>query len=174
MTKLFDIIIHYTIGVLVILLTSYIIITYVGQRTEVVGNSMYPTLEDGDQLIVNKLTYKVSAPKRFDVVVFPCNGDYYVKRIIGMPGETVRINSSGAIFINERVLPDIVGLDTIEDAGVAWEPITLDANEYFVLGDNRNHSSDSRDFNVGNISRGLIVGKVSFRILPLSDIGPVD
>lgn len=174
MTRLLDNVIHYVFSVLAVLLISYLIIAYVGQRTEVIGNSMYPTLENSDQLIVNKLIYKLSDPKRYDVVVFPCKGEYYVKRVIGLPGETVRINSDGVIFINEQVLPDVVGIPQIQDAGVAWESITLGENEYFVLGDNRNHSSDSRDPSVGNISRDLIVGKVSFRVFPLPSIGLVN
>ncbi|HJC58018.1 MAG TPA: signal peptidase I [Candidatus Eisenbergiella intestinipullorum] len=160
--------------ILVVLLGTWLIITFVGQRTSVSGSSMEPTLHDGDQLIMDKLTYHFSEPQRFDIIVFPfqyAQDTYYVKRIIGLPGETVQIDAEGNIYINGEILEEDYGLETILFPGLAAEPITLGEDEYFVLGDNRNNSSDSRDVNVGTIHRDDIIGKAWVRIWPLNRIG---
>ena len=152
---------------------TFLIITFVGQRTKVSGNSMYDTLEDGDNLILEKLSYRFHDPERFDVVVFRfahAKNVYYIKRIIGLPGETVQIVGSD-IFINGQILEEDYGLEPIQYANRASEPITLGEDEYFVLGDNRNDSSDSRDPAVGNVKRSQIVGKAWLRIWPLNKIG---
>lgn len=155
---------------------TYVIITFVGQRTVVDGWSMDPTLKDGDNLIVEKLSYRFSDPKRFDVIVFPPQGapnEHYIKRIIGLPGETVRIDEEGTIYINGEVLEEDAeyGFETIQDPGRAIEEITLAEDEYFVLGDNRNNSTDSRTEKVGNVKRSTITGRAWVRIWPLSDFG---
>ena len=155
---------------------TYVIITFVGQRTVVDGWSMDPTLKDGDNLIVEKLSYRFSDPKRFDVIVFPPQGapnEHYIKRIIGLPGETVRIDEEGTIYINGEVLEEDAeyGFETIQDPGRAIEEITLAEDEYFVLGDNRNNSTDSRTEKVGNVKRSTITGRAWLRIWPLSDFG---
>ncbi len=155
---------------------TYVIITFVGQRTVVDGRSMNPTLNDGDNLIVEKLSYRFSDPKRFDVIVFPPQGapnEHYIKRIIGLPGETVRIDEEGVIYINGEVLEEDAeyGFETIQDPGRAIEEITLAEDEYFVLGDNRNNSTDSRTEKVGNVKRSTITGRAWLRIWPLSDFG---
>ena len=155
---------------------TYVIITFVGQRTVVDGRSMNPTLNDGDNLIVEKLSYRFSDPKRFDVIVFPPQGapnEHYIKRIIGLPGETVRIDEEGTIYINGEVLEEDAeyGFETIQDPGRAIEEITLAEDEYFVLGDNRNNSTDSRTEKVGNVKRSTITGRAWLRIWPLSDFG---
>ncbi len=160
--------------ILVVLLGTWLIITFVGQRTSVSGSSMEPTLHHGDQLIMDKLTYHFSEPERFDIIVFPFQYEentYYVKRIIGLPGETVQIDLEGNIYINGEILEEDYGLEPILFPGLAAEPITLGEDEYFVLGDNRNNSSDSRDASVGNIHRDDIVGKAWVRIWPLNKIG---
>ena len=160
--------------ILVVLLGTWLIITFVGQRTSVSGSSMEPTLNHGDQLIMDKLTYHFSEPERFDIIVFPFQYEentYYVKRIIGLPGETVQIDLEGNIYINGEILEEDYGLEPILFPGLAAEPITLGEDEYFVLGDNRNNSSDSRDASVGNIHRDDIVGKAWVRIWPLNKIG---
>ena len=149
-----------SIYLLVVLCAAYLIITYVGQRTQVSGSSMETTLSDGDNLLVDKITYRFSDPKRFDIIVFPFQYDtdtYYIKRIIGMPGETVQIESYGR--------------EVIQNPGRAAEPITLGEDEYFVMGDNRNNSSDSRDPSVGNIHRKDIIGRAWVRIWPFSKFG---
>lgn len=161
--------------VLIILAATFLLIQFVGQRTVVQGTSMYPTLSDGDSLIVDKLTYQFSNPKRFDVVVFPFRYQedvYYIKRVIGLPGETVQI-MEGRIYINGRPLEEDYGQGSMEKGGLASEPITLGEDEYFVLGDNRNNSSDSREPSVGNIEKSAIIGKAWLRIWPLEDFGLV-
>ena len=159
--------------VVFVVLFTYIIVTYVGQRTEVVGSSMYPTLHDGDNLLVDKISYRFTDIERFDIIVFEYQHEenvYYIKRIIGLPGETVQI-TDGNIYINGGLLEEDYGYEVMESAGLAAEPVTLGENEYFVLGDNRNDSTDSRDPRVGNITRDIIVGKAFVRIYPFDAIG---
>ena len=163
-----------SIYLLVVLCAAYLIITYVGQRTQVSGSSMETTLSDGDNLLVDKITYRFSEPKRFDIIVFPFQYDtdtYYIKRIIGMPGETVQIDYDGNIYINGSLLEESYGREVIQNPGRAAEPITLGKDEYFVMGDNRNNSSDSRDPSVGNIHRKDIIGRAWVRIWPFSKFG---
>lgn len=155
------------------------VVTFVGQRTEVSGSSMYDTLEDGDNLWVDKLTYHFKDPKRFDIVVFPFQDSsvYYIKRIIGLPGETVRIDEDGTINIDGKPLEgDVYGYETIVPnmIGRAGEDIVLGEDEYFVMGDNRNDSKDSRFEEVGNIHKDHLKGKAAFRIWPLSKFGKID
>ena len=163
-----------SIYLLVVLCAAYLIITYVGQRTQVSGSSIETTLSDGDNLLVDKITYRFSEPKRFDIIVFPFQYDtdtYYIKRIIGMPGETVQIDYDGNIYINGSLLEESYGREVIQNPGRAAEPITLGKDEYFVMGDNRNNSSDSRDPSVGNIHRKDIIGRAWVRIWPFSKFG---
>ena len=160
--------------ILVVLLGTYLLITFVGQRTSVSGSSMEPTLSNNDQLILDKISYRFSEPQRFDIIVFPfqyAENTFYVKRIIGLPGETVQIDLQGNIYINGQILNEDYGKETINFAGLAVEPITLGDDEYFVMGDNRNNSSDSRDPSVGNIRRSNIIGKAWVRIWPLNNFG---
>ncbi len=157
----------------IVLAITFLIITFVGQRTHVSGESMENTLDDGDQLIVDKLTYRFHDPERFDIIVFPFrykDNTYYIKRIIGLPGETVQI-ADGEIYINGEVLEESYGREVMQDAGLAAEPITLGDDEYFVLGDNRNYSSDSRDPSVALIHRKEIIGRAWLRIWPLNSFG---
>ena len=159
---------------LVVLAISVFIVVFVGQRTIVEGTSMNPTLQDRDNLIVDKITYRFSDPKRFDVVVFPYQHKkhtYYIKRIIGLPGETIYIDKEGTIYINGEVLEEDYGNEIITDPGRAEEEILLGEDEYFVMGDNRNNSSDSRDYMVGNINRKDFIGRAWLRIFPFKSFG---
>ena len=152
---------------------TFLFVQYVGQRTHVNGDSMNATLEDGDNLIVDKISYRFTDPDRFDIIVFPYRYQektYYIKRIIGMPGETVQVKD-GEIYIDGEVLEETYGKEVMKYAGVASDPITLGEDEYFVLGDNRNNSSDSRDPSVGNIEKDQIIGKAFIRIWPLNKFG---
>lgn len=163
-----------SIYLLVVICAAYLIITYVGQRTQVLGSSMETTLSENDNLIVDKITYRFSDPKRFDIIVFPfqyATHTYYIKRIIGLPGETVQIDEDGNIYINGEILEESYGREIIQNPGRAVEPIQLGDDEYFVLGDNRNNSSDSRDPSVGNIKREDIIGRAWLRIWPFSKFG---
>ena len=153
---------------------TLLIIRFVGQRTEVSGHSMEDTLDDGDNLIVDKLTYRFRDPVRFDIIVFPYKykeDTYYIKRIIGLPGEMVQITEEGDILINGEVLEESYGREVMKSPGIAADPIVLGENEYFVLGDNRNASADSRDPSVGVISGKDIVGRAWLRIWPLNKFG---
>lgn len=161
-----------------VILITFLFITFVAQRTEVSGHSMMNTLQDKDSLIVSKISYEIGDPERFDIVVFPHvdsfgNSTYFIKRIIGMPGETVRIDLEGNIYINEELLVESYGREVIKNPGVAYEGVTLADDEYFVMGDNRNDSMDSRYEDVGNIKRDQLVGKAWLRIYPFESFGIV-
>ena len=161
---------------LVIIGLTYLIITFVGQRTVVSGSSMETTLSDGDNLIVDKLSYRFRDPERFDIIVFPYKYEertYYIKRIIGMPGDTIQI-IDGYVYIDGELLEsDIYGNEVMEYASLASSPIELGEDEYFVLGDNRNHSSDSRDPSVGVLTREDLIGRAWVRIYPFSEMGVI-
>ena len=153
------------VWLLLIVLTitaSYFITTNVFVKTAVAGVSMEPTLMEGQVVIVNKIEYYLKSPKRNDVIVYKQRNrehSYYeIKRVIGLPGETVKIKN-GIIYINDEALKEKVKTETIENAGLAEEGIKLDDNEYFVLGDNRNDSEDSRFASVGNVLKNEILGK---------------
>lgn len=156
---------------------AYCIIQFAVERTEMIGVSMEGTLMDGDKIIVDKFSYHFKDPKRFDVVVFKQSNKehsyYNVKRIIGLPGETIQIKDN-IIYVNDEAVEDPIVADSINNAGLAGEKITLDENEYFVLGDNRNNSEDSRFANVGNITRDEIVGKAWIRLSPLQFISQLN
>ena len=165
-----------SVYILVVLLVAYLVVHYVGQRTEVIGESMELTLMDGDNLLVDKLSYRFHDPERFDIVVFPYRYDkhtYYIKRVIGLPGETVQIDEDGNIFINGEKLEEYYGREVIKNPERAIEPILLSDDEYFVLGDNRNNSRDSRWEDVGNIKKSELTGKVFIRIYPFREWGRV-
>ena len=169
-----------TIIYLIILCAAvYLILHYVGQRTVVRGDSMDRTLSDGQNLIMDKISYRFHDPERYDIVIFPGPEEYgehpyYIKRIIGMPGEKVQIKD-GKVYINDKELKsDVYGItDSIDEAGIVQEPLTLGSDEYFCLGDNRPVSYDSRYEEVGPVHRSEIIGKVWIRIWPLNKFGKV-
>ena len=136
---------------------------------------MEPTLLDGDNLIVDKLSYRFRDPERYDIIVFPyqhAENTYYIKRIIGLPGDTVQV-IDGYMYINGKKLDEHYGAEVMEDPGIAAEPIKLGDDEYFVLGDNRNHSSDSRVASVGVLTRDMLIGRAWVRIYPFNKIGVI-
>ena len=162
-----------------VILICFLIIKFVGTRSRVDGSSMNPTLYDGDNLWVDKLSYTFGDPKRFDIIIFYPNGNEkitYVKRIIGLPGETVSMDLDGKIYINGQLLNENYALDEPflpSSIGILSgnNEIVLGDDEYFVLGDNRNNSMDSRRSDPGNVKREYIVGKVIVRIYPFSSFG---
>ncbi len=165
-----------SIYILIALCISVFIVKFIGVRTEVNGASMNDTLMDGDNLIVDKISYRFKEPQRFDIVVFPyryAEKTFYIKRVIGLPGETVYIDKTGNIFINDELLEESYGREIIKDPGRAYEPVKLDKDEYFVMGDNRNNSSDSRDPAVGSIKKSDLIGKAWVRIWPLSKLSVI-
>ncbi len=173
--KFFTEFLHLLFYLVLVFLSTFLILQFIGQRTLVLGQSMENTLSDQDNLIVDKFSYHFMKPDRFDIVVFPVDESedvFYIKRIIGLPGETVQI-IDGKIYINSQLLKEDYGKELISDdnEGIASSPVVLGDTEYFVLGDNRNHSTDSRDPAVGNISKSSIIGKAWVRIWPLNRFG---
>ena len=133
---------------------------------------MEPALQDGECLMIDKLSYQMREPERFEIVIFPFEEDvFYVKRIIGLPGETVQI-LEGKVYINGELLEtDVYGEELIENPGRAEDPIELGETEYFLLGDNRNKSLDSRYGIVGDIPLEEFVGRAFLRYYPFDQIG---
>ena len=161
----------------VVLLAVLLALPYFLKGTIVSGDSMLPTLKSGDHLLIDKWSYRIGKPQRFDVAVFSYQykpNTYYIKRIIGLPGETVRISAEGVIYVNGNALVEHYGNAAIEDGGLAANTVTLGEDEYFVLGDNRNSSVDSREPEVGNIRERDIVGKGWLCVLPLERFGVMD
>ena len=149
------------------ILIAAVLVFSIGMRTSVIGVSMEPGLYNGQEILINHLLYKLTSPKRGDVVVFLPNGNqnthYYVKRIVALPGETLQIRDE-KLYINGILAEEDEAYDKMADAGIAENEIVLGNDEYFVLGDNRNNSEDSRYANIGNIKREYIIGKAWFVI----------
>nr|WP_330368863.1 signal peptidase I [Butyrivibrio sp. FC2001] len=165
------------ITIIIVVIATWCFMKFVAQRTDVDGESMMYTLHDRDVLMADKITYRFSDPKRFDIVIFPYPQDpseYFIKRVIGLPGETVQIDYNGNIYINGEILEEHFGAEIIQNPGRAAEPITLGEDEYFVMGDNRNYSMDSREPSVGNIKGSDIIGRTWLRIYPFSSFGIID
>ena len=177
-SRLFGNLLVIAICVFIAYCVASVVTSFVANPTKVEGESMESTLTNGDTVLIQKMSYYFGDPKRYDVVVFPVpyyNSDTkYIKRVIGLPGETVQI-IEGKVYINGKELKDdTYGKDkVIDDPGDAVEPITLADDEYFVLGDNRNMSTDSRSSYVGLIRRKSIIGKACARIFPLSKMGGI-
>ena len=170
-------VISWAVEILIVLVIAFVFVYYIGMRTSVVGQSMSPTLESRQEILVNRFLYSLSDPKPNDVVVFLPNGNekshYYVKRIIGVPGDKVKIED-GAVYVNGELFEEAVETAAVLDAGLAEEEVTLGEDEYFVLGDNRNNSEDSRYANIGNVKKEYIVGKAWLRVYPYGKFGFFD
>lgn len=154
---------------------------FVGQHIEVNGSSMENTLSHEDHLILEKVSYRFEEPTRFDIVVFrPYESQekedtYYIKRVMGMPGERIQV-IDGQIYINGEILQEDYGTEAINDfrAGIAKEEILLEKDEYFLIGDNRNNSTDSRDETIGPVKKDTIIGRAWVRIWPISKLEVLD
>ncbi len=168
--EIIEMIIYFAVVIAAVLLIHQ----FVGQQIEVSGSSMESTLHNEDHLILEKISYEIDKPKRFDIVVFrPYNEDkdtYYIKRVIGLPKETIQIVGSD-IYIDGQLLKEDYGNALIADGGIAKESIVLGEDEYFLLGDNRNNSKDSRDLSIGAVKRSAIIGRAWIRIWPFHDFG---
>ena len=166
--------IAFGICVVIAIVIALIITNFVASHTKVEGNSMESTLENGDDIIVEKFSYLTNNPERYDIIVFrESESVNYIKRVIALPGETIQI-TEGKIYINERAIFDAYGNAKMEVGGIAEKPIKLGQEVYFVLGDNRNASKDSRDKAVGVIKRDQIIGKAWLRVLPFDNFGKLE
>jgi signal peptidase I len=148
--------------ILAVMLVALLFVSGFGIRSTVVGQAMADNLNSGDQVFINKVAYLISNPKSGDIIVFLPNGNekshYYVRRVVGVLGDRVQIKN-GVLYINGALYEEVNEVASMEEAGIAEKEILLGEDEYFVLGDNRNNSEDSRYANIGNIKKKYIVGK---------------
>ena len=166
---IFDVIIKWIVDIILVIVFALFIINYYGDCVLVVGNSMNPIIENDEKVLLDKLSYDVKEPKRFDIIAYTSrSNDVSVKRIIGLPGETVQIIDN-TIYIDGEELEDVY-YDGKFESGYVDEAIIVGDNEYFVMGDNRNVSEDSRFEYVGNIQREDILGKVWFVCFPFNKL----
>ena len=156
-----------SVFVLIVLAVTYFVLTFVTQRTMVKGTSMETTLYSGDNIMIDKLSYRLRDIKRGEIICFRADSgrDTLIKRVIGLPGETVMINQ-GSIYIDGEIINDYIG--GLSFAGLAENGVTLDGDEYFVLGDNRRDSIDSRYSEVGFVKRRDILGRAFFLFYPFN------
>ena len=156
---------NYILGIALAIGLAFCLIYSFGMKTSMIGVSMEGTLYNGETVYINRIAYLVFSPKAGDVVVFLPNGNqnthYYVKRVVGVPGDTVEFRE-GTLYINGEPRQD-ESYDKVADPGIAETPIQLGDDEYFVLGDNRNNSEDSRSSNIGLVKKELITGKAWLR-----------
>ena len=171
---LFKEVMSWVIECAIVIFIAYTLVTFFGCRTTVVGNAMNATLTNAEQILVNRFVYNVSSPKQGDVIAFLPNGNekshYYVRRVVACPGDTVQIND-GKVYVNGEVYQEKIMVASIEDAGVASEEVKVGDDEYFVLGDNRNNSEDSRLANIGNVKKSYIIGKAWFYFKSIGNMG---
>lgn len=147
--------------IVVVLLFAFVIVYFAGVQIRNIGDSMSPTLEADDVVLVNRFIYKIKSPKRGDLVVFKPNGNenshFYIKRVAAEPGDTVQIKG-GFLYVNDELVTDLP-IATIINAGLAEEPLRVEEDCYFVIGDNPNSSEDSRYADIGNVNIDYIEGK---------------
>lgn len=160
--------------VILAFLMGCMVVWFFGYTLSNVGESMEPTLKSGDRVLINRLVYQVKSPSYGDLIIFKPNGNenahYYIKRVVGKPGDTVTIQN-GRVFVNGELLNETVQTESMQDAGLAEDGVKLGEDEYFVLGDNRNNSEDSRSANIGNIKKEDILGKAWFVVTPGNRFG---
>ena len=158
----------------VVLACAVVVAIFFFQSVTMQEGSMEPTLATGDRFFINRMAYKLGSPKRGDIIAFKTStkaeASLHIKRVIGLPGETIQIKD-GQILINGETYKEGRDLPSITNPGVAEEEIFLQAGEYFVLGDNRNNSEDSRYANIGNVKKQHIIGKAWFITSPYEDFG---
>ena len=167
-------IVKWVFEIIVTLVFAVLVAISAFQTVTLQESAMEPTYSVGQKFFVNRALYKIKSPNRGDVIVFKTSASddaaLHIRRVIGLPGETVQIKE-GQIYINGNVYEENGAYQEIADGGLADSAITLESGEYFVLGDNRNNSEDSRFSDIGNISKKYIVGKIWFTVSPKSKIG---
>lgn len=165
-------IVIWAVEILIVCMLAVFLVAAFGQRVSTAGDSMAPELRNGDVLLINRAVYHIKSPSRGDIVAFrqDKNGHFSVKRIVGLPGETVQISDGKILIDGEELTGDIYGSD-IEYAGEADQPVQLGDDEYFVMGDNHTASDDSRLPSIGAVSRDEIYGEAWFVVSPGDDFG---
>lgn len=167
-------IVRWVLKVAFVCLLAFVFVWNFGQRVSTVGDSMKPVLGNGDVVLVNRVVYNARRPKRGDIIVFKPKGNenshYYIKRVIALPGESVEIIEN-RIYINGKKLDESYETTNIDNVGLVSKKIKLNEDEYFVLGDDRESSEDSRNPEVGNVKRAYIYGKAWFVISPYENFG---
>ena len=158
----------------VVLALAAVVSIFFFQSIVMQESSMEPTIETGERFFVNRLVYKFTSPNRGDIIAFTKDGSddapVHIKRVIGLPGETIEIRD-GVVYINGEEYEEEGDLPKITNPGLAENGVTLENDEYFVLGDNRNNSEDSRFAEVQNVNEKYIDGKVWFCVYPADKIG---
>lgn len=148
------------------MLLAVVIVFCIGMKTSVIGPSMEPSLYNGQKIFLNRLIYKVASPREGDVIVFLPNGNekshYYVKRVVGVPGDTLYIKN-GLLYVNDEAVEEYFN-DRIAEPGLLGSEVTLGEDEYFVIGDNCNNSEDSRSANIGTVRKSYIIGKAWMKL----------
>ena len=160
--------------IVVTLVFAAVVALMLFQTVTMQENSMEPTISVGDRFFINKAVYKFSSPERGDLIVFRTNASddaaLHIRRVIGLPGETIQI-SGGRILIDGEAYKEGKDFPMISNPGLASSSITLESGEYFVLGDNRNNSEDSRYADIGMIKKRYIAGKIWFTCAPFEKLG---
>ncbi len=166
-------VIGWGVDIVAVITLAFFAVVILGTKLTVSGRSMEPLLKSGDVVLLDKLWYNFSEPKRMDVIAFTDPEDesrIYIKRVVGLPGERLQIKE-GILYIDGKELKLSEKGETIKTAGLAEEELELEAGEYFVLGDNTDTSEDSRFSNVGNVHASRIEGRIWIRVSPFEDFG---
>lgn len=176
--KLFKEILDWIKDIVVALGVTLFITTFIFQNTQVIGDSMNPTLQNGNAIIVNKFIYRFQQPKRGDIIAFKYSqnpSQFFIKRIIAIEGDKIDIRD-GKVYLNDQMIEEkyiLEPMDTIKIGNIDF-PIVIPKDSYFVMGDNRNISFDSRYKDVGLVPLSHISGKAVLRIWPLNLIGFIE